>query len=282
MASRVAPPEPWGTYAPAGWRNTWINLGRGTPLGRGSLRRFWLKQLRKSGDTLDVSLAGTKVRVQLGDNRSEIKSIIQADSYMADERKALRSVATELGALNIVDIGANAGLFTAIALDEAKGCGHVLAIEPNPVLLPRLEANIAFNQGESAADILAVAIGPEDGSMRLAFKGDDLGGASLAKAQGAGDLKEIDVPVRPLLNLVQDAGMTRIDLLKIDVEGFEDQALIPFFKTAPPSLFPKVILMEIAHATRWKEDLRSVWMAHDYVISEERGADITLTRQSAS
>lgn len=201
---------------------------------------------------------------------------------MREEREAIRGVAAGEGALNIIDIGANAGLFTAIALHEAQGRGHVLVVEPNPVLLPRLEANIAFNKQASTVSVHAVAIGPKEGLMRLSFKGDDLGGASLAVGEGASGQQEIEVPIRPLLSLVQEAGMTRIDLLKIDVEGFEDQALIPFFETAPSSLHPAKILMEVSHAGRWQDDLRAVWTAHGYVISEERGADITLTRQSVA
>lgn len=281
-SASIASPSEWGAFSPKGLRKTWIGLGRSTPLGRGSLRRFWLKQLRKSGDVLDVLLSGTKVRVNLGDNRSEVKSVIQGDAFMHDEREAIRGVAAGEGALNIVDIGANAGLFTAIALHEARGRGHVLVVEPNPVLLPRLETNIAFNKDTSTVSVHTVAIGPEEGAMRLMFKDDDLGGASLAAGDATSGDQEIEVPIRPLLSLVQEAGMTRIDLLKIDVEGFEDQALIPFFDTAPESLLPAKILMEISHAGRWQDDLRAVWTAHGYAISEERGADITLTRQSVA
>ncbi|MGO9986260.1 MAG: hypothetical protein ACLPIX_18885 [Rhodomicrobium sp.] len=34
-------------------------------------------------------------------------------------------------------------------------------------------------------------------------------------------------------------GVTRIDLLKIDIEGFEDRASMPFFRKTEGSLWPK-------------------------------------------
>lgn len=36
------------------------------------------------------------------------------------------------------------------------------------------------------------------------------------------------MPVTPLLSIVESAMVKRIDVLKIDIEGFEDQAHMPF------------------------------------------------------
>lgn len=278
---------PWGNYTPLGWRKLWIALGRATPLGRGSLRKFWVRHLRRSGPILDLDLGGPLVRVYLGDNRSEIKAAVQAGSFMDEERAALKAAKAVSGRVNVVDIGANAGLFTALALHAANGDGHVLAIEPNPMLLQRLQTNIALNKGNARVDVRAVAVGAETASLDLQFKAKDLGGASLAQTNAAQNndvagLETLKVPVESLMGLLTDIGMDTISLLKIDVEGFEDRVLVPFLADAPDMLLPECILMEVAHEYRWQSDLRTAWQERGYQVSTKRGADITLTRQSAS
>ena len=47
-----------------------------------------------------------------------------------------------------------------------------------------------------------------------------------------------------LLALLRERGIERIDALKIDVEGAEDTVLAPFFRAAPRSLWPELILLE--------------------------------------
>ena len=43
----------------------------------------------------------------------------------------------------------------------------------------------------------------------------------------------IEVEVAPLADIITAAGVDRIDYLKIDIEGFEDRALVPFIQQAP-------------------------------------------------
>jgi len=49
----------------------------------------------------------------------------------------------------------------------------------------------------------------------------------------------------PLHQIVSEAGVTRVDALKIDIEGFEDTALVPYLQEAPEHLLPKRIVIEI-------------------------------------
>ncbi|MCP4184684.1 MAG: FkbM family methyltransferase [Hyphomicrobiales bacterium] len=69
----------------------------------------------------------------------------------------------------------------------------------------------------------------------------------------AGD--KITVNGRNLENLLNEEQVEAVDLVKIDIKGYEDQALIPFFKTASVGLFPKAVLLEIEHRKLWREDL---------------------------
>ncbi len=277
----IAPP--WGTHLPSGGRAFWIKLGQSTPLGKGSLRRTWIKQLRKTDDLVDMELAGAKLRLHLGDNRSEIKALQQSERFMREERDVIRLVSAERGAepVYIVDIGANAGLFTAMAGGELQARAHVLAVEPNPVLLERLKANSVLSDA-ARIEIAAVAIGGSESEMQLAYKADDLGGASFAKGQLKGALQHVSVPVTTLARLLDKVGFPRLDIMKIDVEGFEDQALVPFFEAIDSALWPKVILMEVAHQARWSVPLVERLEAAGYRIEHDEGSpDIRLFLEQA-
>lgn len=270
---------PWGTFAPAGGRAVWIKLGQRTPLGKGSLRRTWIKRLCESDRRVDAELAGARLRLHLGDNRSEIKALQQADRFMSEERAVIRATASKTGRapVYIVDIGANAGLFTAMAAAELTSRAHVLAVEPNPILLDRLRDNSLLADA-ARIEIAAVAIGADDtGALELAYHADDLGGASLARGQLQGAVQHKRVPVRTLASLLDAVGFPRVDILKIDVEGFEDQALLPFFEATDSALWPKVILMEIAHQARWSVPLVDLFKQAGYRAEKDDGsADIQL------
>ncbi len=61
-------------------------------------------------------------------------------------------------------------------------------------------------------------------------------------------------------------GVTRIDLLKIDIEGFEDRASMPFFRKTERSLWPKAISIEHAGRAHWAEDCRAFMTANGYSV----------------
>ena len=48
--------------------------------------------------------------------------------------------------------------------------------------------------------------------------------------------------------------LSRIDALKIDIEGYEDRALLPFFAQAAESLWPRLLILERSDKD-WASDL---------------------------
>jgi hypothetical protein len=58
-------------------------------------------------------------------------------------------------------------------------------------------------------------------------------------------------------------GIDTIDALKIDVEGFEDVILAPFFRDAPPHLWPRLVIIEDSRPS-WKVDLMSAMQGRGY------------------
>jgi len=123
-----------------------------------------------------------------------------------------------------VDVGANIGTHTLSLADLVGPGGKVLAFEPNPVIRRRLEANVALNDFVHV-DVHAYALGASDARMALRVPANgsaeaaNPGLASLVALDTPHDLVEVDV--RPLDAVVADGALDRVDLVKIDVQGYE-------------------------------------------------------------
>ena len=121
----------------------------------------------------------------------------------------------------VVDIGANIG-YIARELARAVGpAGRVLAFEPNPLVLPILLRN---TRRYPQIRVLPHAIGEQAGELRLRYSPDATGRASLFAVDAAAT-DSVAVKVLPLDQVLRDEKITRVDLLKIDVEGAELSAL---------------------------------------------------------
>jgi FkbM family methyltransferase len=169
-----------------------------------------------------------------------------------------------------IDIGANTG---SICIPLAVRTGaRVIAVEPNPFCAGLLRYNASLN-GLKEFTIVPCAVGPS-GTVRLWKRAGNLGEASLHKLRRLKDF--VDAESKPLLQIVRDAGTSRIALLKIDIEGAEDQALCPFFADAPGTLWPRAVYIEHAHKKFWKADCIAMMQEIGYRIDGEFHADTML------
>lgn len=148
-----------------------------------------------------------------------------------------------------VDIGANIGLYTLSLMTRVPGA-RAVAFEPLTRLRGRLQHNLALNDLTGRVAVRPEAVGPE-GTLEL-YESRNAGRSSLIAFEGAraGD----KVPVRPLAGLLEEAGVGPIGALKIDVEGFEAEALMPYFDTAPAAKWPRAIVIETLHRASWRRD----------------------------
>lgn len=124
----------------------------------------------------------------------------------------------------VVDVGANIGTETLTASALVGETGRVYAIEPQPRIFRFLEQNIALN-GFANIVPLGVAVSETEGTVTLATGLLDTSNMVVA---GGGQA----VPARPLDRILEPYAPARIDLLKIDVEGFECEVL----RSAPDTL----------------------------------------------
>lgn len=120
-----------------------------------------------------------------------------------------------------LDIGANFGLYSLVASRLVGSEGLVLAVEPNPVVMEYLTRNIQLNLANNVF-VLEKALSNEFGKKFLwIHAGDPFGSSSLAKSDLS--TKTMEVEATTLDALCGD--LPRLDLVKVDVEGWEARVL---------------------------------------------------------
>lgn len=127
----------------------------------------------------------------------------------------------------VIDVGASLGEWT-VPLARAGEClGRVIAIEPAPRSAVALEATLVANALRQV-EIIRCAIADRDGAGEFAVPivtspRIDTGTAHLAPAPAG--YEALQVPLRSLDSLAAERGLSRLDLIKIDVEGHERRVL---------------------------------------------------------
>ena len=140
-----------------------------------------------------------------------------------------------------LDIGANAGVLTLELADAVGSTGMVHAFEPNPDAYRLLENAIERNDLGHFVCVHPFALGQEDSRTNLAVPVWNNGAASLRSAR-AGE-RAVEVEVRSFDAWWQATGAPRIDVVKLDVEGFEAtvlQALSGMLERDRPGLVMEV------------------------------------------
>ena len=105
--------------------------------------------------------------------------------------------------------------------------------------------------------------------MRLFTDRGNLGGTGVRIGfHSDGTDPGFDAPAITLLQLVENEGLQRIDILKLDVEGVEDIVLLPFLRDADATLLPGVIVLNrLGH--RWTGDVTGALRELGYGLSDQ-------------
>jgi FkbM family methyltransferase len=114
--------------------------------------------------------------------------------------------------MRVADVGANIGYYLLLFEHAVGPGGHITCFEPDPENLRELRATLAVN-GFANVEVVAAAVGAADGIAALRT-----GLNATVVAAGPGTIQV------PLVSLDR-ALAAPIDLLKIDVEGYEAQVL---------------------------------------------------------
>lgn len=163
-----------------------------------------------------------------------------------------------------LDVGANVGTHAAFL---SRYCGHVHAIEPYEPALVRLRRFIADN---GITNIAVHPVGLGNQATNLVFfeppeSENGIGGFVDSTADRHTRVSQRTLPIVRGDRLVADGGMERVDLIKIDVEGFEKLVLEGLHDTT--AKFRPFVVFELNAGNsapslfRDAEEIRSVFPA---------------------
>ena len=125
----------------------------------------------------------------------------------------------------VFDVGANIGYFTALAARRVGPAGRVFAFEPHPFNFPLLARMIEDNRLRQVTP-LEFGLDESDGSgvVHMSHQSDYANRAATMVGSAEGQVAAA-VATRSIDSFVKERGNERIDLLKVDVDGFETRIL---------------------------------------------------------
>jgi FkbM family methyltransferase len=265
---------PFGALAPNAAQAALIRLAHRSGLKRGVFRPWMsrLVNLLRAGP-VDARYQGASFRFYHLASATERGALFNPD-YNLDELSFLRSYTPDGGVF--VDIGANVGTYALTLAEKAGKNGTVIAVEPHPVAHARLAFNRAAS-GLSQVKLVAAAAGPSNGELLIETDGDNLGASHIVNGQSSS--RAIRVPALTLQQILADAGVGKVDALKIDVEGFEDRVLTGFFAQAPQTLWPRAVVIEHLSRSEWRQDCIGDMVARGYREKGKTRSNTLLARE---
>ena len=129
----------------------------------------------------------------------------------------------------VIDVGAHIGAFTIWVATRAPNC-QVYAIEPNPEAIALLRQNVDLAQLGSRVRVLEGAVAGVAGRRELSITTMSPS-TTLLPVVGRSDARSVTAIT--IDEAIAASGFPRVDLLKVDVEGAEEEILA---KLAPEAL----------------------------------------------
>lgn len=182
---------------------------------RGWLARGTARVSGGAGDGLVISLRALPV------SHSQARLLVRGRLEPLVQDALVRHV--HPGAV-VHDLGANVGFFTLLAARLAGAEGHVVALEPDPSSAAAVAENARLN-GAGSVTVIQRAAGSSARRERLFVVSD--GSWSHLESRGRHPLaaSAVEVEVVALDDLVRSGEVPPPDVVKLDVEGSEVEAL---------------------------------------------------------
>ncbi len=237
--------------------------------------------LRRQGPALEhLGLIGTTVvdvepgvRLALDPLDFVDQAILMSGAWEDDSWDAIDAYLDEGD--TFIDVGAHIGYYTIKAARAVGPAGTVMAVEPNPVILERLRRNLDLNDLAARVivqpvaafdrrDVLTLFVSPQSNTGRTSLS------ETVAAQDGTPQAVEVDAV--PLDALVEEAGLTRLDVVKIDIEGAELTALrgaVRTLATLRPVLVLEIIDSYLQNMGASEAELRA-WLSEAGYVSVRR------------
>jgi FkbM family methyltransferase len=151
--------------------------------------------------------------------------------------------------MTCLDVGANIGDSTLDLARLVGPTGRVHAFEPAPFPLARLREHVAANGFEDRVSVHAIALSDHRGSAEFAVASETVenqGMGSLVSHDNNVVTERVTVELQPLDDFATEHALSKIDLVKLDIQGGE----LMFFQGGRETLqrTRPILLMEVSPA----------------------------------
>ncbi|MCL4784705.1 MAG: FkbM family methyltransferase [Bryobacterales bacterium] len=166
------------------------------------------------------------VRIAMNQRDPVVCGALTFRQYERDELRFVRAAVRP--GMRVVDVGANVGLYTALFASQAGEDGLVVALEPDPVSFHFLKKTVEAN-GFRNCHLLNTGASSSKGTMTLYTSSENRGDNRLYR-NGSAD-GSAAVEVLALDDVLPTMGLSSIDFLKMDIQGFEGHAAMGLRET---------------------------------------------------
>jgi FkbM family methyltransferase len=224
----------FGQFAPNAVQQALIALARATILKRGVFRATMTRLILALGrGPLDIRFRGAAFRIRGESNLIEY-GLLLVPAYNGTDIDFLLEGAPDTA--TFVDLGCNIGLYS-LPLAVERPRGRVVSIDANPKMIARIRWNAAASALGNLTAVHA-AVSDSVGRGDLVIRKDDVAIVAVQESRDG------EMPIRTLASILTEAGVGAIHGLKIDIEGHEDRALVPFLDGCGAALLPRRIVIE--------------------------------------
>lgn len=144
----------------------------------------------------------------------------------------------------VLELGANVGYYALIEAKLVGPAGKIIAIEPSPINLLMLHTNVLLNNLEDRFEFFHKAIGNKNSIEKFYVSNRGNLSSFIKRDEGRfiHSIKEIDVEMQTLDSFLGDR---KIDYLRMDIEGFEWEALEGMLNLFSSTRAPKGMYIEV-------------------------------------
>jgi FkbM family methyltransferase len=254
----------FGHYEPNVIIKTIILITRN--IGRNWFSKRMIFFLRKivilvSDDCIDTELFNAKLRLYTKGNVSEKRALFSPQIFEKEERDFISSKCNDHSIF--IDIGSNIGLYSFSVGSVYKTFKNtkIYSIEPHPFLFQRLKYNASLNM-DIPIYPREIALMDKSGKFKLDTPNENLGQGKISHSG------QHEVIAKSLIDFVNDESIESIAAIKIDVEGNEENIIIPFLDIAEKKLLPLIIILE-KNDDAWKTDLLKKLKYKGYIVKQK-------------
>jgi len=254
----------FGHYEPNVIIKTIILITRN--IGRNWFSKRMIFFLRKivilvSDDCIDTVLFNAKLRLYTKGNVSEKRALFSPQIFEKEERDFISSKCNDHSIF--IDIGSNIGLYSFSVGSVYKTFKNtkIYSIEPHPFLFQRLKYNASLNM-DIPIYPREIALMDKSGKFKLDTPNENLGQGKISHSG------QHEVIAKSLIDFVNDESIESIAAIKIDVEGNEENIIIPFLDIAEKKLLPLIIILE-KNDDSWKTDLLKKLKYKGYIVKKK-------------